>query len=312
MDDQNPYRRDISNPYRREMQQAEPKKRGSTAGKWGKAILVVIILAAIVYLVVATAAGKWLAENVFSPAMQAMSCAPEQTPGTTTSPVTSTIPAGNVKTEQIKQSGFSYYCIQTGAFANADNASAEASAMKLKGGAGYVFDDGSRKRVLISFYNTADAARSIRDQLKTEQSLDTMVFELKAEDLSFKITANDAQISALKNAFTAYSSAQQAAFAANADCDANGSVSKASTDKLSAAVKTVEDAKTQLVQSWEGNRENAVYKAMTALLDSVRADLSDMVQIGAASDTQAKANVKYACLSIAGEYVKFIKEINTL
>lgn len=311
MDDQNPYRRETSNPYRKDNQE-EPKKIGSSAGRWGKAILVVIILAAIVYLIVATAAGKWLAENVFSPAMKAMNCASEQTPGTSSSPGTSQAPIAGAKTEQIKQTGFSYFCIQTGAFANADNASAEASAMKLKGGAGYVFDDGSKKRVLISFYSTADAARTVRDQLKTEQALDTMVFEMKADDLSFKITANDAQISALKDAFTAYTAAQQAAIAANTDCDTNGSIAQATTDKISAAVKSVEDAKSQLVQSWEGNRENAVYKAMTTLLDSVRSDLSDMVQIGSASDTQSKAGIKYACLSIAGEYVIFIKEINSL
>ncbi|MDP2892680.1 MAG: SPOR domain-containing protein [Bacillota bacterium] len=290
------------NPYRKE-HGARPQRR---AAKWGKAIAFLVIAGGLVYLFAATAAGKWLSDNVFKPGLNALSCAGSSTETTAPSEEAT---AAEGKSEQIKQQGFIYYCIQTGAFSHEENANAEAQSVKLKGGAGYIFYDGMY-RVLIAFYGSSDDAKTVREQLKTEQGMDTMIYQMKADDLSFKITAKDDQIAALKDAFAAYFAAHEAAVAANSDSDTGGAITQATQTKLDDAAGALDKAKAALVQSWEGNHENKVYTAMIQLIDAVRAEIGSLALMESASDVQEKSAVKYSCLSIAGEYVKFIKEIN--
>jgi hypothetical protein len=290
---------EMQNPYSREHGK-RPKKR---TGRWGKWLVALIIIGGLVYLFAATAAGKWLSENVFQPGMEALSCAgspnvTDEAPGTTS------VAAG--ATQTVQQNACTWYCIQTGAFSNEANAGTQAEAMKLKGGAGYIYHDGMF-RVLIAAYASPEDAKKVRDQIKTEQSIDVMIYPMKADALDLKITANEKQISSFRAALKAYSDAQNAALSAVKDADAGDSLSAETQTLLKEASTGLDTAKTTLASEWEGNRDNTVYTAVTALLDLAQTETGSLALTDSISGAQGKAEVKHAFLCIAGGYVTFVK-----
>ena len=72
--------------------------------------------------------------------------------------------------------GMPLYAVQMGAFSTEAAAQGEAESMKARGGAGFILRDGERYRVLAAAYRTADDARSVRDNLKQAQGIESYVY----------------------------------------------------------------------------------------------------------------------------------------
>ena len=290
---------EMQNPYSREHGK-RPKKR---TGRWGRWVVALLIIGGLVYLFAATAAGKWLSENVFEPGMEALSCAGSPSE-TDKAPGTTSVAAG--ASQSVQQDASTWYCIQTGAFSNEANAGTQAEEMKLKGGAGYVFHDGMY-RVLIAAYASADDAKIVREQIKAEQAIDVMIYPMKADSLDLRITATEKQVSSFRAALKAYSDAQNAALSAVKDADAGDSLSAQTQTLLKDASASLDTVKAALASDWEGNRDHAVYTAVTALLDLAQSETGSLALTERVSGAQGKAEVKHAFLSITGGYVTFVK-----
>ena len=115
--------------------------------------MAMLMLAGIVYLVSASAAGTWLAEKVMAPAFEALaSLGREQedltAPETEDLQQVSLSTAPSSRSEDISLPALTCYTLQMGVFSSAENAQKQSDTLKSQGAGGYVLQDGDRYRVL--------------------------------------------------------------------------------------------------------------------------------------------------------------------
>ncbi len=120
-------------------------------------ILVILLLVGAAYIGAAGQLGTWLAENIIQPVFTTLGIF---------SPVESVEPAGTRQPNvSVSVSGFTVYGLQTGIYANHENAENAAETLQKQGGAGYLRADGDDTRVMLSLYASEQEALSVRDQL---------------------------------------------------------------------------------------------------------------------------------------------------
>lgn len=120
-------------------------------------ILVIVLLVGAAYIGAAGQLGTWLAENVIQPVFVTLGIF---------SPVESTQPTGTRQPSvSVSVSGFTVYGLQTGVYANDENAEQAAQTLQQQGGAGYLRKDGDNTRVMLSVYASESEALEVRDQL---------------------------------------------------------------------------------------------------------------------------------------------------
>ncbi|NCB31788.1 MAG: SPOR domain-containing protein, partial [Clostridia bacterium] len=159
---------------RRKAYRTSKSRMGSDASSGaGRAMIVLLMIAAIVYLVSASAAGTWLAEHVMAPAFEALASytgkeAPiEDTPVEDVQQVSLSTDGSSVSAN-IALPALDCYALQMGVFSSQDNAEKQAQALQGQGAGGYVLQDGDRYRVLAAGYAQEAEAKEVKDRLVNE------------------------------------------------------------------------------------------------------------------------------------------------
>jgi len=166
----------------------EPGKR-----KFGSWILILVLIAGVIYVIFATSAGEWLAENVANPVFSVFSSSASPSPSSSVSSTSSQAVTDKVTIEEN-----TYYALQYGIFADKDNAATAASYIKARGGAGYLRTEDDKYRCIIATFKTKSDADAVKENLESED-ISTIVREVKSEELSFNITASETQTQSIKN-----------------------------------------------------------------------------------------------------------------
>ncbi len=152
-------------------------------------ILVIALLIGAAYIGAAGKLGTWLAEHIIQPVFVTLGI---YNPTGTSTPSATTKPGITVSV-----SGFTIYGLQTGVFADKDNAKSAADALISQGGAGFQRVDGSNTRVLLSVYATEKEATTVRDQLKP--TMETRLYPITCDAGTAYVKTNE-QAQSLKTA----------------------------------------------------------------------------------------------------------------
>lgn len=179
-----------------------------------RTMTVLLMLGLAVYLITASAAGKWLSEKVMAPAFSALSELPLFTGGGLDSLENeASEPSGDALSVSLSSDSSSFtstldvpsiscFALQMGVFSSKDNADKLSEEMHSKGAGGYVYSDGSVYRVLASCYQSESEARTVKERLISEGT-DCAIYAMATPTVTFSITADQQQTAQLKEGFTA-------------------------------------------------------------------------------------------------------------
>ncbi|MBR4435831.1 MAG: SPOR domain-containing protein [Clostridia bacterium] len=179
------------------------RKQDGEGGLFGT-LLLLILTAALVYILVATPVGSWLAGSVLGigkngkPESGITSPLPSLSP---TGPTTDTNSPQSVDTDtkQFELKALETYALQIGVFDTADSARSLISTLKSLGAAGYALSTDEGIRVIASSYPTEAAASSVSKRLN-EQGYQSVVYPIALESAVLTCTSDAEKLKAVETA----------------------------------------------------------------------------------------------------------------
>lgn len=93
-----------------------------------------------------------------------------------------------------------WYALQLGAFESEQAANELAERFRLRGAAGYVWQDG-RYRALAALYPTKDDAQSVRRRLSEQHTVDTYIYIVELPDVRLRLSGMRGQLDITEAAF---------------------------------------------------------------------------------------------------------------
>lgn len=256
----------------------------------GMALLSLVVLGVCVYALLASSAGKWVADNVLAPVFNTNKQENTDTPKT------------EAKGHSLNLDGFTAYTMQMGAFSEEKNAKASAQEIMTRGGAGYVFNDGSY-RVLASAYTSEQDANTVKDQLKSQSNIDASVYTITVPKVDLTITSDDKNYDTLNAAFTSYLAAKDKVGELSLKLD-KGEMNK---DQALGELTTMKDELQKHYQAIEKlSEKNENFKSFKELYKST---VEHMSSIKDSDETLLSANLKNLYLHMICSYANYVKNI---
>ena len=204
-------------------------------------------------------------------------------------------------TQKILLPDLSVYALQIGAFANQANAEDTANTAKQRGGAGYILSDGTM-RVLLSAYKTEADEKNVAGNLTATDGYQSYEYVLSAKGVTFNITAQQTNVDAIKDFFSATQTIHDSFYDLSASFDQKKSTAKDIMDKIS-QMKADADPKILAIDNMAQNGDTVLInmKTFTDGLEQVLAtDLSGK------SDVEISSQLKYNYIWISDLYRKFV------
>lgn len=272
----------------------------------GKVVVALLFAAAIIYMVSASAAGTWIAQNVMAPLFESIESvmASNKDSGSNSQQVIST-PQGDLVSREIAMPGIDCYMVQMGAYSSIENAQAHAAQLQAKGAGGYIISDGLKYRVIASGYADEASARSVMAQLKAE-NLDCTLYTLSQQGASFKVTATKAQLESVESGFAALKEVQQELGEAVLTFDKEQQKVEEGKAVAKVLCERLEEAQTKLGEQGGGNSIiESVISAYAKCVDT----LNDLANDTTQSFVEYSARMKHAHLAISNEYASLMKTL---
>jgi len=94
-----------------------------------------------------------------------------------------------------------WFALQLGVYESKESAEVTAASYRQRGAAGYVWQEGDRNRILAAVYSEEDDAQRVREKLRTQQNIDTYVYEIAAEDVTIEFKGMKGQLDAIEACF---------------------------------------------------------------------------------------------------------------
>ncbi len=288
---------------RRRRRGGRSARNGRMRSGAGRAVIAMLMVAAVVYLISASAAGTWLAENLMAPVFEALAARGRekediQSQSSDEVQQVSLSTAASSISADIDFPALSCYALQMGVFASEENAENQAAQLKNQGAGGYVLQDGDRYRVLAAGYALESEAKEVKDRLIGE-GMDCTVFTISSPGATFRVNAEESQIDEVRSGFTALHTAQAALTEAAIAFDRDGM----SVADGQAAVQAIQ---LELEQNMAGlsayGDSSPALASLLACKERFCAELSTLAQNNAASHTAYSAAMKYAQLSLTKSY----------
>ena len=280
------------------------RKKGNNA--WVVNLGIVILLAAVVYILLAGKVGAWISETLLAPPSATQTADGTLTPAPGASPITQL--TGEMITKEVQTPLLTLYTLQLGAFSQPANAADAATESRATGAAGYVANHQSLYRVLGAAYATQADATTVKDHLKTTQNLDCGVFPLQSESLIIKITAEEECITAIENALATWLTLIEKTREIGLAFDKGTLDKAAATTQLTETTQQAKAAAETLTQIQALATGITLPGELAAELTKCAAQLEEVLL---ATDADFGWRLKYVCLSIADLYVQYINALGT-
>ena len=292
------------------------KRRRRNSSGAGKALGALVMVGLIIYLFTASAAGKWLAEEVMAPAFSALSELPvfntdgldrlEQESSANEESLEVSLNGGiSSVNEKVELPAISCFALQMGVFSSEENASALSASLKERGAGGYVYDDQGMYRVLASGYGTETEARTVKERLISEGS-DCAVYDISAPAVTFSITAGKDEIQNIKQSFYALNDAQTALCAACIEFDEKSM----SPSEGAALVKEIQAKLSSACQElYKYQDASPALSALVQCCDKCTASLSALTETGYTDTTEFSSAMKHSMLEISDAYASMLRSI---
>jgi len=129
---------------------------------------------------------------------------PDSTPAASQQLQLQSPPPGERISGSITIKGFELYMLQYGAFSDKANTDALSAALKSKGLAGYVLEEGEKYKVMAQAFSSEEHARGAQTMLGEDESY---VVLFRVDDVSMKVEAQQEQIAAIQSTWWSWKSA---------------------------------------------------------------------------------------------------------
>ncbi len=301
---------------------SRPRSRAQSSSGAGGMIVSLILIAGIVYIIVTSNAGEWVAREVMAPLFSAVSSigdkANDAPSGLNNSGTATEKPGGiNLSTGESTAAesanavlpALNCYMLQMGVYSSHENAQKEAERLRALGAAGYIFADSSsgetRYRVMASGYDSEQSAKSVKDRL-TSEGVEVAMYTLSSPQASFRVTADKSAIEDICGAFAAFDEAIDCMGQAVIRFDKE-SLSVADGKLICADILNAFDAKLTPLESFSGADGTlgeilGAYSDCRAQLDTVRGgEYQSIVDFSSA--------MKYTHLYIASRYAAMVEKL---
>lgn len=175
---------------------SERRTRGDEGASFGSALLILLLTAGLIYLLVGTSIGTWIAQNVFT------SCGsentPSPTPGLSNSPINTETTSNDVH-EDMSFSALKVFALQMGVYSDISTANGLINSLKSLGAAGYILSSDSGYRVLASCYDTEAAAKSVCERLRN-QNYECVIYPIGADEINISVSCDKARLEVIHTA----------------------------------------------------------------------------------------------------------------
>lgn len=276
-------------------------RRGTTGqGGAAGAVGIVLLAAAVLYILLAGSLGTWLAENLFGrSAAPSETPAPEDTDGDFSSGISETIETPALR----------IYALQLGAFDSLENAEAFAESSASIDGAGYIYSDSGPYRVLGMGYEKIDEAEETKRRLSEENGLECSIYTITVPAVKLDVSASSGCVDTLGEAYRTWAGSVSHLYELSRDFDAGRADGNA-------AAEILEEIETGLRKSASAVRREASAGGDTDFMERLASDMEKTAdEVRAAKDSGSyglSRGIKYAYLASAGRYVAHIDGLSTL
>lgn len=298
---------------------SRPRSRTQSSSGAGGMIVSLILIAGIVYIIVTSNAGEWVAREVMAPLFSAVTSIGDKANDAPTSldNINTTNSGINLSTGESTAAesanaelpALNCYMLQMGVYSSYENAKKESDRLRALGAAGYIFTDSSsgeaRYRVMASGYDSEQSAKSVKDRL-TSEGVETAMYTLSSPQASFKVTADKSAIEDICGAFAAFDEAVDGMGKAVIRFDKE-SLSVADGKRLCMDILNAFDSKLTPLESFSG-ADGTLGEILSAYSDC-RAQLGTVCEGEYQSIVDFSSAMKYTHLYIASRYAAMVEKL---
>lgn len=274
------------------------RKVRKVSGGGGRALLLILLLFGAVYIVSISAAGSWMSKHVVEPVVAMFT---QQKKSGETAPSSDAQPVSLTTTGRIELPAFECFLLQSGAFSDEENAAEQARAIASLGGAGYVWEDGGRYRVIVSGYATEKEARDVKNALSA-QGLECSVHEVhSAGEYDVAVTAGtDMTVTSLQTVLYAILSAHDDLLDVQTAFDAGNMTTKDAAKAAYEIYTELENCKKE---------SSALPKNISDMLDDICASVKDLSESENLPSSEFSAKLKNTQVKIACRFTETVNEL---
>lgn len=281
------------------------RRRGRGSGSFaGTLFCIVLLAAAIVYLIGVSSAGTWVARNVVAPVFKTLGIAQPET-----ETLAGDAPARDGAeglaapvTKTLRMPARTYYLLQMGVYANAENAEKQAAALQELGAGGYIYQDAGKYRVLAACYLNAESITQVRTRLSGE-GLESTSFPLEQTATEWIVTASESQMEALSAALTQLGALPDTLYNLMYSFDREKKTVSAGKEALSGTLTALQAAYGDLRAAVDGQSDNA--DALLRCMAEILEQLGALASFEGEDSTAFTAKLKYAQLAAADAICRF-------
>jgi len=298
-----------------EFRRRKRRRRSSarSGGGTGKVIVTLVLIALVVYLISASAAGTWIAQNVIAPVFAAFDNMGKEgsaarTPSATAAPTAASGDGqAQTVTEEVSVPAMECFALQMGVYTNEDNARAEAEVLQKRGAGGYILNDNGQYRVLAAAYADQTSLNQVREQL-TAEGMESASFTFTAPVSTLRITATQTQLTRIKDGIAALDQIQKDMGAASLAFDKEKQEVSEGLSKAAVLKQQLSDAKSAfLADETDGNE---VLLDVADCFEAYEDALTDLAAHQTNSFVDFSSRMKYTHLCIADAYAKLAQQVS--
>ena len=181
---------------------ADPKMENTKAKNITAIVITLVIVVALaIYLIGAASVGNFISEKIITPVFGFISGKEQKENNIEAAQKDSVDRETEVIQKEIRLEPQRIYSLQTGVFSSETNALAMAQQLQSKGGAGYIYEEDGKFRVLLVAYDNQSDAQNVKQRLEENQQLETKFSELFRPLINIQLQGNLEQITVIEQAF---------------------------------------------------------------------------------------------------------------
>ena len=281
------------------MENSRHKQPGGPRKAWFF-VAFVLVIGVGVYTIGAAKVGNFISEKIVTPVVAWVTGEDAKNPdpanpSASAAPSPSPSEAAPSSTATVTLKGGTIYALQAGIFADEANANALATTLSGQGGAGYVLADTEGYRVLIAGYQTEGEAESVKNQLKSEQQMETKQYAITSAETKFRITADTATIASVQAAMEGAMEYQEALLPLSISLDKGETKAEDAKTQIAQLREKAENMK-KTVDEIASSTDNKTIKSISQFYGETVTALQGVGE--GLGDIELSAKIKYTYLAI--------------
>ncbi len=266
----------------------------NTPQKSGGFIFILIIAAAVVYIICATKAGEYLSEKVITPVVSFFAEKTDETEHAESASAIISAP-NDLVTEEIALPASEDYLLQYGVFSSMDNAQASAEELMSIGGAGYIREEDGQFRVIISGYSAKDDALNVKERLQSDRGMQTKLIELTEGDSACTVTSAPEHTETVKSMIGEIADTHKALLNAALDLDKGNITETDASALLESHKSTVETSLGSIGELSEKTDDPLIKALQDYYITANEAVKDDMHELSGAALSSALKHAYIGC-----------------